>query len=329
MPVLHEYVASSENDGYYIYAMHDGANVTYQVTSFARNILDRVDACVVGERLPDEVFHALHRLGLVYTRNSGVSPPENFNGIPDTPASAPNLSPEDRAEFYEELLTSSELGTSEREELQSYVREQDIEKGSDSSPDLHSGWIPTQPQSDICRGEVARTFQDGDWGFIATDETSFDEDVFFHVAELDETYLDVGMQVDFAFEENDEGYIATHVRRRTDELGRSLDPPNRDSDTENQYAGETITSKEVTEGDFLEVRIDRISGRKGLSQKGFVHVYEPDKTSNSYFHIANRGPALPVGDWVHVKVLNVGDGYAEAQRLPPQKRIEAPRYVPP
>lgn len=329
MPVLHEYVPSSEKEGYYIYAMYDGTNVTYQVKSIARNILDGIDACDVGEKLPDEVFYALHRSNLIYTHNSGVSPPESFEAIPDSSASVSTLSPADRAEFFEALLASDGLGPSEREDLQSYLSERDVELGPDPSPDLHSGWIPEPPRSDTYRGHVARTFQDGEWGFIETDETPFDEDVFFHVEELDEARFDVGMEVEFAFEENEEGYIATRVRRLTDAIGRTLDAPDGDRDVKSQYGGETVTPTEVTEGDFLELQIDRISGRKGLTEKGFVHVYEPSRTSNSYFHIRNRGPALPVGEWVHVKVLDVGDGYAEAQRIPPQKQIEAPRYVPP
>lgn len=334
MPVLHEYLPSSENEGYYIYAMHDGANVTYQVSAIARDVLDKVDGCDVGERLPNEVFYALHRLELIYTHRSGVSPPDSLADLPGQSRSAPNLSTAARTRFFEELLTSGELGESEREDIRSYVRKRDIGADSDLSPDLHSGWIPEQPDSEVYPGEVAKSFQDGDWGFVTVDGASLEEDVFFHIDELDRARLAVGMEVEVAFKENEEGHIVTHVRRLTDAVSRELDAPEnesaepKDHGVGSEHDGK-VTAKDVSEGDFLKVKVDRISGRKGLSEKGFIHVYPRGKTATSYYHITNRGPAFPVDDWVNVKVLSVNKGYAEAQRIAPQKRVEAPRYAPP
>lgn len=328
MPVLHKYVPSSEKEGYYIYAAHDGANVTYQVSALARSIFEKLSSCEVDEQIPDEVFYTLHRLGFVYTNQSGVDRPDGLDEIP-TSGQSKRLPSDERETFFEKLLSSDSLETEERKEVRTYLDE----TGTDVEPDadLHGNWVPTQPDTDTYRGEVLRTFQDGAWGFVDSDDTDLEDDVFFHVNELEKTVLRPGMTVEFAYERTSEGFQVSHVRRCTDSLGRRLeeqDPGNREPDFDLPRDGEHVGISDLSEGDYVEALIDRRKGLKGLGKNGYLHIHNRRESSDGYLHIATRDAYMPVNQWKVVQITAIRKGYAEATIRSAPSDVEPPLYVP-
>lgn len=327
MAVLHEYVPSSDKEGYYIYDAYDGANVTYQVSSLARGILDRLSSCKVDEQLPGEVFHTLHRLGLIYTHQSGVEQPEELDEVLSS-GQPKSLSTSERRMFFNELLSSNNLEPEERREIQEYVDKTEVE--SEIGSDIHGNWAPSIPDDDTHLGKVTKTFQDGDWGFITSDEVDLGEDVFFHIDELDGTTLRPGMSVEFTYDENSEGYLATHVKRLTDSLGRELEnePVSQDSDQNTPRDGDHVGISELSEEDYVEAQIERRKGQKGLGRKGYLHIHNRRASGDDYLHISDRNDAPPVNKWVVVQVTKIQDGYAEATIRSAPADVEPPLYLP-
>jgi len=327
MAVLHKYVPSSDQEGYYIYDAYDGINVTFQVSALARRVLDRLDSCEVDEQLPGEVFHTLHRLGLIFTRQSGVEQPEGLAEVSRS-GSSNKLSPIERRTLFNELLSSDTLPIEERRELQEYAEKNGIK--TEFGADLHRNWVPSPPDDNVYYGELKRTFQGGDWGFIASDEVDVGEDIFFHIEELEGMTLLPGMTVEFTYSENSEGYIASHVRRLTDSLGRDLE-----EGSERQQLGEHTSEdsdyveiSDLSEGNYVEAQIDRRKGQKGLGRKGYLHIEHRRASSDGYLHIATRDDFIPVNKWVDVQITAIHDGYAEAVMKPSPEDIEPPCYLP-
>lgn len=327
MAVLHEYVPSSEKEGYYIYDAYDGVNVTYQVSSLARRIFDRLSSCKVDKQLPGEVFHTLHRLGLIYTHQSGVEQPEE---LAEMPSSGPtkSFSTSERRTFFNELLSSNDLEIKERREIQEYVDDAGLKPEFGS--DLHGNWVPSIPDDDTHRGKVTKTFQDGDWGFISSEEVDIGEDIFFHIDELDGMTLLPGMSVNFTYDETTEGYQAFHIRRLTDALGRELEEESesQESDQSTPRDDEYVEIGELSESDYVEAQIDRRKGQKGLGRKGYLHIHHRRESSDGYLHIATRDDFLPVNKWVVVQITAIHDGYAEATVKSAPSDIEPPIYLP-
>lgn len=327
MAVLHEYVSSSDKEGYYIYDAYDGANVTYQVSSLAQGILDKLDSCKVDEQLPGEVFHTLHRLGLIYTQQSGVEQPEQLAEIPSSGPSK-SLSTSERRTFFNELLSSNRLETQEQREIQEYVDDVGLE--TEFGSDLHGNWMPSPPDDDVYHGKVTSTFQDGEWGFITSEQIDLGEDIFFHINELDGTKLLTGMSVEFTYDETTEGYQAFNVRRLTDALGRDLEEET-DHNEPNQNTprdGEIVGICDLSEGDYIEAQIDRRKGQRGLGRKGYLHIHHRRESSGGYLHIATRNDFIPVNKWVEVQITAIRDGHAEATIRSAPSDIEPPIYLP-
>lgn len=327
MAVLHEYVSASEQEGYYIYDAYDGTNVTYQVSSLARELLDTLDSCTVDEQLPGEVFHILHRLGLIYTQQSGVEQPDGLDQVP-TSRDAKSLPSRERGIFFSELLASNTLEHEQRQEIQEYVDERGIK--TDAGADLHGNWIPSNPDDDTFQGEVMKTFQDGEWGFISSDNTDLDEDIFFHINELESMILRPGMSVEFTYSETTEGYQACHVKRLTDALGRDLEEEfeKQDGDSDIPRNGESVGITSLAEGDYVEAQIDRTKGKKGLGRKGYLHIYHRQASGDDYKHFSERDDPPPVNKWVVVQVTAIRSGYAEAEIKSAPEDAEPPLYLP-
>lgn len=349
MAVLHEYVSSSDKEGYYIYDAYDGANVTYQVSSLAHGIFDKLDSCKVDEQLPGEVFHTLHRLGLIYTHQSGVEQPEQLAEIPSSGPSK-SLSTSERRTFFNELLLSNSLEIEQQQEIQEYVDSVGLE--TECGSDLHGNWMPSPPDDEVHQGKVTSTFQDGAWGFISSDQIDLGEDIFFHINELDGMTLLPGMSVEFTYDETTEGYQAFYVRRLTDALGRDLEEEteHNESDLEEETKsykydveaeskhnepnqnpprdGDTVGISDLSEGDYIEARIDRRKGQRGLGQKGYLHIHHRRESSDGYLHIATRDDFIPVNEWVEVQITAIRKGHAEATIRSAPSDIEPPIYLP-
>lgn len=327
MAVLHEYVPSSDKEGYYIYDAYDGVNVTYQVSSLARRIIDRLNSCNVDEQLPREVFYTLHRLGLIYTHHSGVEQPEELAEMPNN-GSSKSLSTSERRTFFNELLSSSDLETKERREIQQYLNEAGLETKFGS--DLHRSWVPSPPNDETHHGKVTKTFQGGDWGFIGSEEVDIGEDIFFHIDELDGMTLLPGMSVNFTYDKTTEGYQAFHVRRLTDAFGCELEKESesQESDQNTPRDGEHVGIGGLSVGDYVEAQIDRRKGQKGLGRRGYLHIHHRKESSDSYLHISTRDNSIPVKKWVVVQITAIHDGYAEATIKSSPSDIEPPIYFP-
>ncbi|MFB6120362.1 MAG: cold-shock protein [Halobacteriaceae archaeon] len=63
----------------------------------------------------------------------------------------------------------------------------------------------------MARGTVAFFNDSGGYGFIETDAA--DDDVFFHMADIEGPDLEEGQEVEFEIEEAEEGPRATNVER--------------------------------------------------------------------------------------------------------------------
>ncbi|GAB3310889.1 cold-shock protein [Haloplanus salinarum] len=336
MAVLHEYVPSSEKEGYYIYDAYDGVNVTYQVSSLARRVFDRLDSCMVDEQLPGEVFHTLHRLGFVYTRQSEVEQPDGLDEIP-TSGQSKSLSTTERRIFFNKLLSSNNLGIEKRREIKEYADQ----RGIKTEADLHGNWVPSNPGENTFYGEVTRTFQSDEWGFITSDEVSVGEDIFFHINELESMTLLPGMSVEFAYDETTDGFQAFHVKRLTDTLGREIEekpekkdsdpdtePEKNDSDPDTHLNRDHVGISGLSEGDYVEAQIDHAKGQKGLGRKGYLHIHHRRESSEDYLHISNRNDSPPVNKWVVVQVTAIQEGYAEATIKSAPADIDPPLYLP-
>lgn len=327
MAVLHRYAASNESDGYYIYAIHNGANVTYQVSALARKILDRLSSCTVDERLPDEVFYTLHRLDLIFTHRSGVEQLEELTEI-STTGDTKTLSDVERKTLFDELLSHGDLSPKERKELQENRIEEGIEAASLTA--LHSNWVPSRPDDPTVRGTIMRTFQDDEWGFINSDEAEIEEDVFFHIDELEGIRLAPEMVVEFTYEQNEEGYLATHLRRLVDSYGREVEPE--ESGSNSSFNEDGVRSDELSEGDRVEALVDSQKGQKGLGEKGYLHMHHRQRSNDGFLQISRKNELIPVNEWVIVRITAINDGYAESliESEPTAEPVngEIPLYVP-
>ncbi|QLH83007.1 cold-shock protein [Halosimplex pelagicum] len=327
MAILHEYVPSSENDGYYIYDAYDGRNITYQVSAFARDVLEILDSCAVEEKVPPEVFHTLRGLDLIYTGETGV---ETYNELIDIPTNGQpkRLPASEREIFFESLLSRNDLDVDERENIQNYVEKNQIENSTEANSQAE--WAPEPPHSDSYQGRVARTFQDDEWGFIETRTDDVDEDVFFHQSMFEDMSLKTNMRVEFSYQPTSEGLEITHVKPLTDALGRKLKDRNSqdlDSDTEPRDDS-TVGISELSVGDYVEAKIDHAKGKKGIGTKGYLHIHHRRGSGAQYIHISSKGNPVPVNKWVVVKIMEVNQGHAMAKMKSPPENIDPPLYMP-
>lgn len=328
MAVLHEYVPASEEEGYYLYAAHDGANITYQVSALARNLFDQLDSCEVDEQVPAEVFQILHRLGHIYTHQSGADQTSEASDI-STKRQTKRLSPMERETLFRKLL-SSELEAEQRQALRSYLDANPIE--TETQPQQKE-WVPDPPDTNTYRGDVARTFQDDEWGFIESDEAPVEDDMFFHIDELERISIAPGIRVEFAYTKTTDGYEATHVRPLTDTLGRELEEV---PETGNISATKTLQLRDdstvgadgLAEGEYVEAKIDRAKGNKGIGTKGHLHIHHRRGSGSEYMHFGTRDDPVPVNKWVVVQITECHDGYAEAKMKEPPADVDPPLYMP-
>jgi len=213
MPKLHKYAASNTKDGFYIYARHNGQNVTYQVTALARRIFEQLD---YGDntKITGEMFHTLHRLRLIYTNKSGVEPPTSFDEITnevETPSSADG----DRKQFFHTLLEEGNLDHEEQKDLTRYLNEQDLTASSATEslePVSTEEWRPSEPDVTVVYRGTVEFFNDtGGYGFISC--PLLEDDVFYHMEDIGGRDISEGMSLEFVWRNAEKGPRATHIRR--------------------------------------------------------------------------------------------------------------------
>ncbi|MFB1063319.1 cold shock domain-containing protein [Natrinema sp. H-ect4] len=230
MPKLHKYAASNPKDGFYIYARHNGQNVTYQVTSLARRIFDQIG---YGDKteITGEMLYTLHRLRLVYTNKSGVEPPTSLDEITDE-VDVPSSAEGDRKQFFHTLLEEGGLDQEEHEDLTQYLESQDLapKTGDGTSGPLPAEeWRPSEPDAtDIYRGTVDFFNDTGGYGFI--DCPLLEDDVFYHMEDMGGRDIQEGTPLEFVWTEAEKGPRATYIRELDDgeittyKRTRSIDP---------------------------------------------------------------------------------------------------------
>lgn len=240
MPNLHRYAPSNKKDGFYIYALHNGQNVTYQVTTIARRIFERL-GYGDGDAISGEIFYMLHRFKLIYTHKSGVTPPDSFEEIPDFPQEDPPSV--ERKRFFKQLLRDGDLNESDRDHLIDYLRDQDFTSketntrvpGQGSS----NGWRPDEPRTaPVYRGTVEFFNDTGGYGFISCPQVS--EDVFYHMEDLGGRDIQENTDVVFAYEDAEKGPRATNVRLVLDGEEDSVSTVNPEEAT---YTGDGFDSR--------------------------------------------------------------------------------------
>lgn len=243
MPKLHKYVPSSSKEGFYIYAMHNGQNVTYQVTPIARRIFDKLGYGDNTE-ITGEMLYTLHRLHLIYTNKSGVEPPTSFDEISDK-IEKPNSAKGDRKRFFNTLLEEGSFDHDQQKDLDQYLKTQNIETvpSENNPPPSSTGeWRPTTPTSgDVYHGTVDFFNDTGGYGFI--DSPDFEDDVFYHMEELGGRDIAEGTKLEFVRKETEKGPRTTHVRLLDED--QPLEVP-KDEDTE--LGSLKLPSKEVLDG---------------------------------------------------------------------------------
>lgn len=212
MPNLHRYAPSNEKSGFYIYALHNGQNVTYQVTRIAQQIFKQL-GFDDGDSISGEILYTLHRFKLIYTNNSGVTPPDSLDEIQQL--SEENASPTERKQFFKQLLQNGDLSKDNQGQLIDYLHEQDIvseESNEQASNQTGSDkWRPDTPQTTtIYQGTVDFFNDTGGYGFISCSQVS--EDVFYHMEEIGGRDIQENTDVAFVFETVEEGPRATNVR---------------------------------------------------------------------------------------------------------------------
>jgi hypothetical protein len=143
MAVVHEYVPSSDKSGFYLRDGFGGNIVTYQVSAPAEELLYHLDYDD-SETLQQEIFDILHRLGLIYTHNSGVEPPDSLMDIELDEDQVRALDTDDRETIITHLLNQSQLDQNQRSELRAYAETRNIHisepevDGEDSGSDSKS-----------------------------------------------------------------------------------------------------------------------------------------------------------------------------------------------
>ncbi len=199
MPKLHKYAASNPKDGFYIYARHNGQNVTYQVTALARRIFDRLGYGDNTE-ITGEMLYTLHRLRLIYTNKSGVEPPTSFDEITNE-VDDPSSAKPDRERFFQTLLDEGSLDQEEHEDLTQYLESQDLASTTEddtSGPSPAEEWRPTDPEAtDVYRGTVDFFNDTGGYGFI--DCPLLEEDVFYHMEDIGGRDIQEGTSLEFVW----------------------------------------------------------------------------------------------------------------------------------
>lgn len=227
-------------------------------------------------------------------------------------------------------LFSSELEGEHRRALRSYLDANPIE--TETQPQQRE-WVPKSPDCDTYRGNVARTFQDDEWGFIESDKVPVKDDIFFHIDELDRISIAPGIRVKFAYTETTDGYEATHVRPLTDTLGRELGDASQTGNTSETRSlqlrdDSTVGADGLAEGEYVEAKIDHAKGKKGIGTKGHLHIHHRRGSGAEYTHFGTRDDPVPVNKWVVVQITDCHDGYAEAKMKEPPADIEPPLYMP-
>lgn len=211
MPKLHKYAASNAKDGFYIYAKHNGQNVTYQVTALARRIFERLGYGDNTE-ITGEMLYALHRLKLVYTNKSGIDPPSSFDDIA-AEVEVSNSAKNDRTRFFHTLLEEANLDPDARDDLTRYLEKEDIkpESSKRTPAPSESGWRPSNPEAKVVyRGTVDFFNDTGGYGFIEC--PLFEDDTFYHMEDIGGRDIEEGTHVEFARIEAEKGPRATHIR---------------------------------------------------------------------------------------------------------------------
>jgi ribonuclease Z len=243
MPVIHEYVPSSQKDGFYIYAMHNGQNVTYQVTESARRIFERLNYRE-GTELTGEMFFTLHRLGLIYTNKSGVEPPTSFDDLTSL-GETPKYDETNRKRFFESILADGKLAKAELKDLNRYLVRQNItpnpdQSASDPTPVTTEDWRPNVPDGVTTYRGTVNFFNDtGGYGFI--DSPHFEQDTFYHMEDLGGPDIFEGSMVEFTRKETSEGPRAPQVRVVTDANRDNTDFPKPSLDTNSPSESSQVT----------------------------------------------------------------------------------------
>lgn len=126
MAIVHEYVPSSSKSGLYLRDGYDGNIVTYQVSATAEHILYTLKY-EDEDQLQQEIFNVLHRLGLIYTHNSGVTPPDSLLDLNLDSSEVQSITDSDRETMLSYLLEQSELSEEEHEEIRIYAQNKGID----------------------------------------------------------------------------------------------------------------------------------------------------------------------------------------------------------
>lgn len=324
MAVLHKYVPSSDNEGYYIYAAHDGSNITYQVSSLARRIIDKLDSCQVDEKLPAEVFYTLRQLEYIYTHQSGVDDQGSKNEIP-TAGPPERLSVSERETFFDELLSAKSLEPNQRRIVHNYLRSDEIEY--EAAGTHRNEWTPAPPNSDSYRGRVKRIFQDGQWGFVEPIEDGVTDDVFFHIDELDQMAISREMVVEFAFKTTAKGLQVTHMKPVIDDSGEIVENHTQQEPNVSRDDG-TVGKRDLSEGNYIEAKVDHAKGKKGIGEDGYLHIAHGRGKGADYMYISEREEPVPVGKWVVVRITAVHQSHAEAKMEAAPPNLDPPVYMP-